>query len=338
MTEPGAAERVLAESGGVDVLVTAAGAIVRRTAEETSDADWDAALALNLTATFRFCRAAIPVMRGRGGGAIVTVGLGLGPRRRPARGRLCRDEGGRRQPDPRARDRPRPRRHPRQLRLPGRHRHAAPPRRAGPARPGRGRRDRRLGRLPPARPRRRAGRDRRRDRLARVRRRRPRDRDDARRGRRRARGWARYLAQAVKIATWNVNSLRARLPRVLELLELHKPDVLLMQETKLDPGKFPKLDFDAAGYEAARPLGRALGGRRDRRRGTASRTSRPAFRASPTRPRRAGSRPTSPGSASPRSTCRTAARSAPTPSPPSSRFLDAMGPHVGTASTSSAAT
>jgi NAD(P)-dependent dehydrogenase (short-subunit alcohol dehydrogenase family) len=78
VTEPGAAERVLAESGGVDVLVTAAGAIVRRTAEETSDADWGAALALNLTATFRFCRAAIPVMRGRGGGAIVTVGSGWG--------------------------------------------------------------------------------------------------------------------------------------------------------------------------------------------------------------------------------------------------------------------
>jgi NAD(P)-dependent dehydrogenase (short-subunit alcohol dehydrogenase family) len=78
VTEPGAAERVLAESGGVDVLVTAAGAIVRRTAEETSDAEWDSALALNLTATFRFCRAAIPAMRGRGGGAIVTVSSGWG--------------------------------------------------------------------------------------------------------------------------------------------------------------------------------------------------------------------------------------------------------------------
>ena len=78
VTEPRAAERVLAESGGVDVLVTAAGAIVRRTAEETSDAEWDAALALNLTATFRFCRAAIPAMRARGGGAIVTVGSGWG--------------------------------------------------------------------------------------------------------------------------------------------------------------------------------------------------------------------------------------------------------------------
>jgi len=78
VTEPGAAERAVADSGGVDVLVTAAGAIVRRTAEETSDADWDAALALNLTATFRFCRAAIPAMRERGGGAIVTVGSGWG--------------------------------------------------------------------------------------------------------------------------------------------------------------------------------------------------------------------------------------------------------------------
>jgi len=78
VTEPGAAERVLDRAGGVDVLVTAAGAILRRTAEETSDADWDAALAVNLTATFRFCRAAIPAMRERGGGAIVTVGSGWG--------------------------------------------------------------------------------------------------------------------------------------------------------------------------------------------------------------------------------------------------------------------
>jgi NAD(P)-dependent dehydrogenase (short-subunit alcohol dehydrogenase family) len=78
VTEPGAAERVLHKAGGVDVLVTAAGAILRRTAEETSDADWDAVLAVNLTATFRFCRAAVPVMRSRGGGAIVTVGSGWG--------------------------------------------------------------------------------------------------------------------------------------------------------------------------------------------------------------------------------------------------------------------
>jgi NAD(P)-dependent dehydrogenase (short-subunit alcohol dehydrogenase family) len=78
VTEPGAGERVIEQAGGVDVLVTAAGAIQRRTAEETTDAEWDAALALNLTATFRFCRAALPAMRERGGGAIVTVGSGWG--------------------------------------------------------------------------------------------------------------------------------------------------------------------------------------------------------------------------------------------------------------------
>ena len=53
-----------------------------------------------------------------------------------------------------------------------------------------------------------------------------------------------------KIATWNVNSLTARLPRVLEFLELHRPDLLLMQETKVDPGKFPDLALAEAGYHA----------------------------------------------------------------------------------------
>ena len=53
-----------------------------------------------------------------------------------------------------------------------------------------------------------------------------------------------------KIATWNVNSLNARLPRVLEFLELHKPDLLLMQETKVDADKFPDLALAEAGYHA----------------------------------------------------------------------------------------
>ena len=53
-----------------------------------------------------------------------------------------------------------------------------------------------------------------------------------------------------KIATWNVNSLNVRMPRVLEFLELHKPDLLLMQETKVDPDKFPDLALAEAGYHA----------------------------------------------------------------------------------------
>ena len=43
----------------------------------------------------------------------------------------------------------------------------------------------------------------------------------------------------MKVATWNVNSLKMRLPRLLELLALHRPDVVLLQETKCGPEAFP---------------------------------------------------------------------------------------------------
>ena len=52
-------------------------------------------------------------------------------------------------------------------------------------------------------------------------------------------------------ATWNVNSLKARLPRVLEFLDAFKPDLLFLQETKTENAAFPALDLAAAGYEAA---------------------------------------------------------------------------------------
>jgi len=55
----------------------------------------------------------------------------------------------------------------------------------------------------------------------------------------------------VRIATWNVNSLKVRLPRVMEWLELRGPDVLLMQETKLTDEAAPLLPMRMAGYELA---------------------------------------------------------------------------------------
>jgi len=55
----------------------------------------------------------------------------------------------------------------------------------------------------------------------------------------------------VRIATWNVNSLKARLPRVEEWLGYARPDVLCMQETKLADGAFPAMAFAALGYDAA---------------------------------------------------------------------------------------
>jgi exodeoxyribonuclease-3 len=55
----------------------------------------------------------------------------------------------------------------------------------------------------------------------------------------------------MRIATWNVNSLNARLPRVEEWLAQRAPDVLLMQETKLFDEAAPDMPFQMAGYELA---------------------------------------------------------------------------------------
>lgn len=55
---------------------------------------------------------------------------------------------------------------------------------------------------------------------------------------------------AVRVATWNVNSLKVRLPRVEAWLAEAQPDVLCMQETKLADDAFPALTFGALGYEA----------------------------------------------------------------------------------------
>jgi exodeoxyribonuclease-3 len=52
----------------------------------------------------------------------------------------------------------------------------------------------------------------------------------------------------VKLATWNVNSLNVRLPRLLGWLAAEQPDVVCLQETKLEDAKFPRLELEAAGY------------------------------------------------------------------------------------------
>ncbi|MBW4077552.1 MAG: exodeoxyribonuclease III [Acidobacteria bacterium] len=55
----------------------------------------------------------------------------------------------------------------------------------------------------------------------------------------------------MKIVTWNVNSLTARLPRVTQWLSEHQPDVVLLQETKQTDVKFPFAHFEQLGYESA---------------------------------------------------------------------------------------
>jgi len=53
----------------------------------------------------------------------------------------------------------------------------------------------------------------------------------------------------MKIASWNVNSLKVRLPQVLAWLAAHEPDVLALQETKLADDNFPAAAFADAGWQ-----------------------------------------------------------------------------------------
>src|SRR4051812_2277917 len=55
----------------------------------------------------------------------------------------------------------------------------------------------------------------------------------------------------MRLATWNVNSIRSRADRVEAFLQRHDIDVLALQETKCRDDQFPDMMFDALGYEAA---------------------------------------------------------------------------------------
>jgi len=53
----------------------------------------------------------------------------------------------------------------------------------------------------------------------------------------------------VKLATWNVNSLKVRLEQLLDWMATDAPDVICLQETKLDDPKFPVAEIEGAGYQ-----------------------------------------------------------------------------------------
>ena len=54
----------------------------------------------------------------------------------------------------------------------------------------------------------------------------------------------------LKLATWNVNSLKVRLPHVIDWLTAQQPDVLCLQETKLTDGAFPRAEIEQSGYQS----------------------------------------------------------------------------------------
>jgi len=54
----------------------------------------------------------------------------------------------------------------------------------------------------------------------------------------------------MRIATWNINSMKVRLPHVLEWLSAHQPDVLVLQEIKQVSEAFPSDELQAAGYQS----------------------------------------------------------------------------------------
>ncbi len=55
----------------------------------------------------------------------------------------------------------------------------------------------------------------------------------------------------MKIAAWNVNSLKVRLPQLLDFLATRQPDAVCLQETKLTDDNFPLAELEAAGYRVA---------------------------------------------------------------------------------------
>jgi exodeoxyribonuclease-3 len=55
----------------------------------------------------------------------------------------------------------------------------------------------------------------------------------------------------VKIATYNAASVRARLPRLIEWIDANEPDVLAIQETKVENHLFPREEFESRGYQLA---------------------------------------------------------------------------------------
>ena len=88
-------EAVVTEWGGLDILLINAGVnLDRRTVEESVVEDWAGTLNVNLSGAYFCAQAAIPHLKARGGGKIITTGSGMGHRGSPERSAYCVSKAG----------------------------------------------------------------------------------------------------------------------------------------------------------------------------------------------------------------------------------------------------
>ena len=81
--------------GGIDIVVINAGiSIDRRTVEESNPDDWQTTLDVNLTGAYNCAKSAIPHLKARGGGKIITVGSGMGHKGRAGSAAYCCSKAG----------------------------------------------------------------------------------------------------------------------------------------------------------------------------------------------------------------------------------------------------
>lgn len=86
----GMTETVAGQLGGLDILAINAGVnLDRRRVEESNPDDWKGTLDVNLTGAYFCAQAAIPHLKARGGGKIITIGSGMGHRGSPAHSAYC---------------------------------------------------------------------------------------------------------------------------------------------------------------------------------------------------------------------------------------------------------
>ncbi len=88
-----AIDAVRREFGGLDILVNNAGIILRATAQDTSEAQWDQVMAVNVRAAFIFSKYAVPEMVRRGGGVILNIASGWGLVGGPQAAAYCASKG-----------------------------------------------------------------------------------------------------------------------------------------------------------------------------------------------------------------------------------------------------